>query len=468
MDRESFTSDVLAIPQEWPQAEALFRAQLVAPLLDPLSSPEERTAWRRWVTSRRHVLPNGESRQVGERTLRRWVAQARAAGYEGLQTRPRRDRGRLRTLKQEWIDRAIELKREEPRRSVPHILRMLRMEFDEPIDVTPGALWRHLAKEGLGGRTALPKQGFRRWESSGVGQVWQSDVKFGPHLPDPLRPGQLRRTYLIAFLDDYSRYITHAEFFFADDVYALEVCFQKALLRAGKPARVYVDQGKIFQSKVFRTACASLGIRHMSAKPYSPEGKGKIERFFRNIDDELLLEWHRSPGKELAVLNEQLWAWLAEVYHTRVHSETKQTPTARFIEGERTLLDPETVHDAFLWRAVRRVDKTGRIRLDGNVYETEPGLEGRLVDILFHPLDLRTVRVFCEGRRHPDAAAVELLHEVSLQVNPRHHKQGPEEAASPPVNSYFTHLVDKHELNKERTLSPLRFAQHDEGSDGDV
>src|SRR5690606_12186405 len=95
-------------------------------------------------------------------------------------------------------------------------------------------------------------------------------------------------TLFRSFLDDYSRYICHGEFFFAEDVYALEVCFQKALLRCGKPARVYVDRGLIFQSRVFRTACAALGIRHISATAYRPEGKGKIERFFRTVDEELL------------------------------------------------------------------------------------------------------------------------------------------------------------------------------------
>lgn len=469
MSQEHPASLPLAIPPEWPQAEALFRAQLVAPLLDPLSTPEECTAWRRWVTERAHTLPNGQTRRVGERTLRRWVAQARAAGLDGLKKQPRRDQGQLRRLKREWIDRAIALKREEPRRSVPHILRILQAEFDEPIDVTPGALWRHLSKEGLGGRTALPQQGFRRWESAGVGHVWQADVKHGPYLPDPLDPRRMRRTYLIAFLDDYSRYICHGEFFFADDVYALEVGFQKALLKAGKPARVYVDQGKIFQSNVFRTACAALGIRHLSATPYSPEGKGKVERFFRNIDDELLLEWRHNPGQDLATLNRQLWAWLDEVYHVRVHSETKQTPLARFLAGERQLLAPETVHDAFLWRASRRVDKTGRIRLDGNVYETQPGLEGRQVEVRFHPLDLRRVQVFCQGRRYQDAVAVELIHQVRPELNPRHH-QPTAVPTPPPPSSYLAYLVERHEQERRRLLSPLRFApaEPNEGSDSHV
>lgn len=102
---------------------------------------------------------------------------------------------------------------------------------------------------------------------------------------------------------------------------------------------MYVDQGIIFQSKVLRAAGATLGIRHVSAKPYSPEGKGKVERFFRNIDDDLLLEWRHNPGSDLPTLNKQLWAWLEQVYHARIHSETKQSPLARFTAGQRTLLD---------------------------------------------------------------------------------------------------------------------------------
>lgn len=458
----------LAIPKGWPEAEALFRAQLVAPLLDPLSGPEERTAWRKWVTSREHTLPGGGTRRVGERTLRRWVAQARAAGYDGLKTAPRQDQGTLRTLKPEWIERAKELKREEPRRSVPHILRMLRAEFSVDIQATPGALWRHLAKDGLGGRSAPAKAGLRRWESEGVGSVWQADVKYGPYLPDPLDSKRLRRTYLVAFLDDYSRYIPHGEFFFAEDVYALEVCFQKALLRGGRPARVYVDRGLIFQSRVFRTACAALGIRHVSASPYRPEGKGKVERFFLNIEDEVLLEWRHHPGPDLKTLNAQLWAWLEEVYHPRVHSETKQSPLARFTQGAITRLEPEVIHDAFLWRATRRVDRTGRIRLEGNVYEAEAGLEGRQVEVHFHPLDMRRLRVFCQGRRFDDAIATELVHRQSPRVDPRHIALPPRE--STPPAGFLYHLSETHRERKRKALSPLRFALDDqvEGSEGHV
>lgn len=125
------------------------------------------------------------------------------------------------------------------------------------------------------------------------------------------------------------------------------------------------------------------------------------------------------------------------------------------------------MHDAFLWWSTRRVDRTGRIRLDGNVYETQLGLEGRQVEARFHPLDLRRVQVLCEGRRYDDAIAVKLLHRVSADVNPRHHERST--ATSEPTSNYLSHLLEKHEHYQRGLLSPLRFAQADpKGGDKNV
>src|SRR5690606_16364468 len=150
---------------------------------------------------------------------------------------------------------------------------------------------------------------------------------------------------------DYSRLVTHAEWYFAEDVYALELCVQKALLRKGKPKRLYVDRGLIYQSDVFRTACATLGIRHISATAYHPEGKGTIERFWQNVDSEFLLELEKSKVTTLDELNERFWAWLEEVYHRRVHSSTEATPIARFATCDpKPLENPERLAELFLWR----------------------------------------------------------------------------------------------------------------------
>lgn len=276
----------------------------------------------------------------------------------------------------------------------------------------------------------------------------------------------MRKTYLIAFLDDFSRCILHAEWFWAEDVYALEICFQKALLRKGKPRRVYVDRGLIYQSHVFRSACAALGIRHISATAYRPEGKGKIERFWRNVDDEFLIELEHDPVASLEELNRRFWAWLEEVYHGRVHSQTGATPLARFAKGEvAPLAHPERLSDLFLWRILRTVDKTGCVSFEGNKYQVEPGLERRRVELRYHPLHLERLQVWTGERRWADATPLDLHHKHVKTLNPRHHLAG---ETTPSL--YLEALVRRHEARKARLVSPLQLSQDPDpkGDDLDV
>jgi transposase InsO family protein len=79
--------------------------------------------------------------------------------------------------------------------------------------------------------------------------------------------------------------VCHAEFYDNQRLPILEDSFRKAILKYGKPDAVYVDNGKVFISKWFRIACAKLGIRHLNTKAYSPESKGKIERFNATVEE---------------------------------------------------------------------------------------------------------------------------------------------------------------------------------------
>lgn len=453
--------ELLSVPTSWPKAEVMFRTQIVAPLVDPLSSPEEKRQWRRFVTNREHTFPNGKVRRIAERTLRSWVAAYRQEGWRGLERRPCPKKGTLCKLSPEILARAVQLKQEEPRRTIPHILRIIETERNEALDISASALWRHLAKVGLGARGAAPPAGLHRWETQKPNQLWQSDVKHGPYLPDPLRHERMRKTYLIAFLDDYSRCIMHAEWFWAEDVYSLEIAFQKALLRKGKPCRVYVDRGMIYQSHVFRSACMELGIRHVSSKAYRPMGKGKIEKYWQNVDREFLLELEHSPVSDLDEMNRRFWAWLDEVYHQRVHSETGQTPLARFTaDNLAPLPQPERLAELFLWRVKRTVDKTGCVSFEGNTYQIEPGLERRKVELRYHPLHLQRLQVWTGDRRWADAVPLDLQCPHVKAMNPRH--MLPDQ--TPPA-LYLEALVRRHEAHKRQIVSPLQMSAIEGGDD---
>ena len=111
----------------------------------------------------------------------------------------------------------------------------------------------------------------------------------------------------------------------------------------GIPKAVYVDNGSPFVSGQLLRACAVLGIRLIHSTPGRPEGRGKIERVFRTVREQLLVELEDRPPASLEDLNRIFQSWVEQVYHRRVHSETGQTPLERFLAPGAPTLPSEAV-----------------------------------------------------------------------------------------------------------------------------
>ena len=155
------------------------------------------------------------------------------------------------------------------------------------------------------------------------------------------------------------------------------------------PGAVYLDNGSPFVSAQLLRACASLGIRLVHSRPGRPEGRGKIERVFRTIRDQFLVEAAHSSIDDVARLNQIFAAWVETVYHRAVHSETNMTPLERFAGGGTPRYpSAEALHEAFLWSEARTVTKTATVHLFSNSYEVDPALVGRKVELIFDPFDL--------------------------------------------------------------------------------
>jgi Integrase core domain len=137
-----------------------------------------------------------------------------------------------------------------------------------------------------------------------------------------------RRAVLLAFLDDHSRLLVGWRWGTGEDVFRLEAALRAGLMARGVPDAILVDRGSAFVSSQLLRACAVLGVKLIHASPRAATTKGKVERFFRTVRDQFLVEI--DDGVELGELNRLFSAWLEVVYHRRVHSETGQTPLARF------------------------------------------------------------------------------------------------------------------------------------------
>ena len=154
-------------------------------------------------------------------------------------------------------------------------------------------------------------------------------------------------------------------------------------------------------------ACAKLGIHLTHSAPGRPQGRGKIERFFRTVNDGFTVELAAAgggPGRPLAdlgELNRLFTAWVEQVYHHRVHSETGTAPLARWMTGAPFALpEPATLAEAFRWSEYRKVTKTATVSLQGNRYQVEPHLAGQKVELVFGPFDLTRIAVPFQVTRH--------------------------------------------------------------------
>src|SRR6516225_8646154 len=264
-----------------------------------------------------------------------------------------------------------------------------------------------------------------RFEAADPNELWVGDALHGPRVGD-------RKTYLFGFLDDHSRLATGYRFGYAEDTVRLAAALRPALGARGVPRAVYVDNGSAFCDAWLLRACAKLGVSLVHSQPGRPQGRGKVERFFLTVREQFLVEVTDTTSEDLAAagvdhqaalleLNRLFIAWVETEYHRRIHSETGQSPLARWEAGwdrlGRTPAIPtaDDLTEAFLWSQWRTVTKTATVSLHANTYQVDAGLVGRRVELVFSPFDLETVEVRYRDKSYGKA----LPHIISRHTHPK-------------------------------------------------
>ena len=367
-----------------PEDTATQRMMLLMPLLEEGLDPGRITELKKRIS---------ETHQVSYRTISRYLKAYQASGFAGLKPKSscRKDAPSLPENYPQILEEAILLRRECASRSVRDIIRILELEGT----VAKGALsrstlQRHLLSSGFGAKQmrlyTTKGAAARRFAKEHRCMLFQGDIKFGPYLPIG-KDGAKKQVYLAVFIDDATRYIVAARFYENQKVEIIEDCLRSAVMHYGKPDAIYVDNGKQYRSEWLKKACSKLEIRLLFARPYHPEGKGKIESFNRRVDS-FLSEVALARPKTLLELNHLLEVWVGEHYHKSAHHGLGGiSPETAFKMDTRPLafLPAEQVRDAFLHTETREVDKTGCISFNGKKYEVGLKLMGRKVEVHFDP-----------------------------------------------------------------------------------
>jgi transposase InsO family protein len=405
------------------QKVAIFRFSVIHEFVGgaKLGRKEKRRLLRE-KCARKWDIPFSDRTRISRSAILRWVRLYNDSGgqLESLYPKDRSDNGKSRAIDKETGLNLIHLRREMPNATVPVLIRtMTERGLSAPgKDLKSTTVYRFLHAQNLMNPPEGQKQDRRKFEAELPNDIWQSDVMHGPMVTVGERK---RKSYLIAFIDDHSRLIPYARFYLSEKLASFLDAFEKALLKRGLPRKLYVDNGAAYRSKHLEHITASLGIALIHAKPYKPEGKGKIERWFRTLRGQFLTQVGQMSLDEL---NGAFDLWIREVYHQRVHSATGQKPLDRFTSRMECLrASPDDLKDHFRMIARRRVAKDRTLTLDGNLFEAPVKLIGQRVDLLYHKDSPKSVEVRWQQKSYGYLTSVDLKINCKVKRDKNNHTQ---------------------------------------------
>lgn len=398
------------------EAVALFRYGLIADVLHPPAEQADKTLYARLraKAAGSYCIPGSRRTRVAVETLKDWLQDYRAGGFEALRPQPRKDIGQARSIPQDIVDLLVHLKDEHRDYSVAMVIAQVRQlrEQAHGLPLPVSTVHRLLSRAGvMGPPPESPSSKDRRHFSyERAGELWMSDVMHGPAVIVAGRRKQ--KSYLIGLLDDATRIVPFCAFALAESITAFLPVFEQAIRRRGIPLRLYADNGALYRSQQRSLVCAKLGTTLIHARPYQPAGKGKQERWFRTVRMQFLPTLGERDTASLEALNRRLWGWVEGEYHQNPHKGLDgPSPLDAWAmrSGEVRIPGPELdLRELFLFEDKRRVQKDRTVSLDGVLYEVDAALVGEVV-VLHHDPSKRgaPIDVWHQGKKVCTARVVD-------------------------------------------------------------
>jgi transposase InsO family protein len=178
----------------------------------------------------------------------------------------------------------------------------------------------------------LESREVRSYEAEYVNGLWHLDFHHGS-LKVLTPQGKWTKPLLLGILDDHSRLACHLQWYLDETAEDLVHGLCQACLKRGLPRALMSDNGAAMTADETEQGLQRLGILHETTLPYSPYQNGKQESFWGQVEGRLLAMIDKHPDLTLAFLNEATQAWAEMEYNRSIHSETGQTPLARFLES---------------------------------------------------------------------------------------------------------------------------------------
>ncbi len=396
---------------EQKQKKALWRLGVLGPLVSARLKHGDRQRLFKEAAARCYEDAEGRRIKIKPRTVEEWYYRYLHGGFEALKPRARSDAGRSRVISPVIAEVVLAAKRENPRRSIRRLIRMLeRAGVVRYGELKRSTVHRLLQGYGISGRPRREATERRAFRHAKAGDLWMGDVMHGPVVIAPDR--RRRKCYLHLFIDSAVRFVPGCAFRLGETATDLQAVLKQALLKYDIPRVLYLDRGAAQISESLKIICGELQIRLLHCRPYDPEAKAGVERFFRTVREELLDELAPEP-LDLGELNGLLWSWLAAEYHQRIHGGTQRSPLEHWLSEVghlRPAPRPEVLEKIFLHRAHRLVRRNGTVRFAGRLLEVRSELCGLKVELRFDPERPNQLpAVYIDGQFYCDTVELDVV-----------------------------------------------------------
>ena len=375
----------------------LFRYSVIAPLINNTNEFNTINEYCDFVASKSYDF-EGKIIKITPKTVKNWYYKYRKEGLESLENHKRCDKNNFRKIKNELVeDRIIELRKMYPRITAKKIYEKLLEDNYITSDISVYAIFRYLKNNNLKA-VQISKKEKKKYEHDYPNDSWQSDTSTGPYIKVD---GKSKRVYLIMIIDDASRLIVGYDFFFEDNAINMQKVLKSAIKKYGVPKQLYVDNGSPYKNEQISLITARLGIKLIHAKPYSPTGKGKIERSFRTIKDGWLNCSDWNEFKTIEDVKDSFSNYLYKEYINKEHSETKITPNNKWHNEIKELkqLEEEKIEEAFMHSRLSKVYNDSTIQINNEKYEVPYKYVGQKIEVRYYVSNPKEIIIYKDGKR---------------------------------------------------------------------
>jgi len=390
-----------------------FRHSVVAELCNCYLSFAEKQRLIRDKAERLYTIPGSKKSRISVDTIRNWISRYTRQGLDGLYPKLREDRGRPRSFTDAEAAAIQKMLEDKPELTASTIIEMLRKKGVITSRISSSSLSRFIRAHALTGKDRKREHSDsdrRRYSFDSPLACVQSDAMHGFPVPDG--KGKKRKAILIAFLDDYSRRILYGRFHFSEKAIHFEDGIRHIVKAHGKIGKLYTDNGSTFVSHETKRIVDTLGIYLIHSRPYKPQGRGKVERFFRTVRQSFLRPLEQDSIQNLEHLNHLFTTWLETEYHRQPHSSLGVTPLDAWLSKTDSIKHYDNVIDIdrnFLHQLSRKVYTDAVVSVDGSLFEVPSILIGKTISVLFDPHPpIRKIEIYWNGTHYGEARPLDL------------------------------------------------------------